>query len=201
MTEKQFAVVELMGHRKFGAEITEVERFGGKFLQARILGPDVVQIVHPQALYAVTACTEEQARRVNTEWVLRQAAPSLELPAVSADLGFQVCRVCGDGEIYKGICQRAECPSHEPDDDAAVPEPAPAKPSTVEDLARIGDAIGKLHDRIDELEAGIDEARESLHAGHVQVALDALDRVLEPDGPRLDDAEPISEPAPADEAF
>lgn len=26
-TDKQFAVVELMGHRKFGAEITEVERF------------------------------------------------------------------------------------------------------------------------------------------------------------------------------
>lgn len=84
MTEKQFAVVELMGHRKFGAEITEVERFGGKFLQARVLGPDVVQIVHPQAIYAVTACTEEQARRVNTEWVLRQAAPSLELPAVTS---------------------------------------------------------------------------------------------------------------------
>lgn len=85
-TDKQFAVVELMGHRKFGAEITEVERFGAKFLQARILGPDVVQLVHPQAIYAVTACTEEQARRVNTEWVLRQAAPSLELPAVASSV-------------------------------------------------------------------------------------------------------------------
>lgn len=90
VNEKQFAVVELMGHRKFGAEVSEVERFGTKMLQARILGPDVVQLVHPQAIYAVTACTEEQARRVNTEWVLRQAAPVLELAAPVLELAAEI---------------------------------------------------------------------------------------------------------------
>lgn len=110
MNEKQFAVVELMGHRKFGAEVSEVERFGTKMLQARILGPDVVQLVHPQAIYAVTACTEEQARRVNTEWVLRQAAPSLELPAVAssvADVDFEEGTDDQDriDELERGIAQ------------------------------------------------------------------------------------------------
>jgi hypothetical protein len=55
----QFAIVELMGHRKFGARVSEVERFGAKMLCAEILTPhgDIVQTVHPQAIYAVTDCT------------------------------------------------------------------------------------------------------------------------------------------------
>jgi hypothetical protein len=57
-----------MGHRRYGAEIREIERFGGKFLQATVLvATPFQQLVSPSAIYSLTPCTEEQARRVN-DW-------------------------------------------------------------------------------------------------------------------------------------
>lgn len=75
----QFAIVELMGHRRFGARVTEVERFGAKCMRAEILtdGEPVEQLVYPGSIYAVTMCTEEQARKVNTRWSLQSAVPML----------------------------------------------------------------------------------------------------------------------------
>jgi hypothetical protein len=74
--KEQFAVVELMGHRRFGAQVTEVDRFGIKMMRAEIqVDPPIVQFVHPQSIYALTVCTVEQARAVNDRFMLEQAVP------------------------------------------------------------------------------------------------------------------------------
>jgi hypothetical protein len=83
MTER-FAIVELMGHRRYGARVSEVEQYGAKFLRAEVLTePPYEQLVHPQALYAITPCTEEQARRAcrYTTSVLAQYDPPKQLEA------------------------------------------------------------------------------------------------------------------------
>lgn len=65
----RYAIVELMGHRRLGARVDEVEFCGAKMLQLTVLVPEpFVQLVTPASLYAVTFCTEEQARKVNTAW-------------------------------------------------------------------------------------------------------------------------------------
>lgn len=63
------AIVELMGHRRVGARVDEIEFCGAKMLRLVVLtAPPFEQIVSPQALYAVTFCTEDQAAKVNTPW-------------------------------------------------------------------------------------------------------------------------------------
>lgn len=100
----QFAIVEMMGHRRFGARVTEVERFGAKCMRAEILseGPTVEQYVFPGSIYAVTMCTEPQARAVNTKWSLQSAVPMLpaEVAPGTDDDGPDIvahCETCGDG--------------------------------------------------------------------------------------------------------
>jgi hypothetical protein len=64
--ESQFAIVELMGHRSYGAKVSEVEQFGIKMLRAEVLSESpFVQDVHPQAIYAITLCTEDQAKAMS----------------------------------------------------------------------------------------------------------------------------------------
>jgi hypothetical protein len=127
-TQDQYAIVELMGRRSFGARIAEVEKFGAKFLQAEILMPggDVVQqLVSPAALYAMTSCTEDQARAKNASnpWGLREAVPILPPPAPT--IGAR--RVLDDGNDAECFdpCDRCgscgdplRCPStsHESDE-------------------------------------------------------------------------------------
>jgi hypothetical protein len=81
MDDGRFAIVELMGHRRFGAKVSTVEEFGVKLMRAEVLEPVdgavVVQLIHPQAVYAVTLCTEAQARGLNTRWALQSALPML----------------------------------------------------------------------------------------------------------------------------
>jgi hypothetical protein len=80
----QFAIVEMMGHRRFGARVSEVEQFGAKMMRAEILVPNadpVIQFVSPSSLYAVTLCDEATARKQNNDaWSLRQAIPGLPAP-------------------------------------------------------------------------------------------------------------------------
>lgn len=85
MDADRFAVVEMLGHRRFGARISEVEMFGAKLMRAEILGPRsgeyvAEQFVSANALYAVTIVTENHARTINTPWQLRTSVPML--PAV-----------------------------------------------------------------------------------------------------------------------
>jgi len=79
----QFAIVELMGHRRFGAKVSEVERFGIKMMRAEIqVDPPIVQFVHPQSVYCLTVCTVEQARHANDRYALEQAVP-MTIPGIA----------------------------------------------------------------------------------------------------------------------
>ena len=61
-----FAIVEQMGHRRFGARVREVTRFGAACMEATVLSdPPVVTLVMPASIFAVTFCTEAQARAAN----------------------------------------------------------------------------------------------------------------------------------------
>lgn len=78
-----FAIVEQMGHRRFGARVREVTRFGIACMEATVLvDPEVVTLVMPASIFAVTFCTEVQARAAN----LRHAGlPELDAGARGAD--------------------------------------------------------------------------------------------------------------------
>ena len=64
-----FAIIEQMGHKRLVGRVSEAEVCGVKMLRVETLTePPEVQIVHPQTFYAITPCTEEQARRAG-EWI------------------------------------------------------------------------------------------------------------------------------------
>lgn len=74
-----FAIVEQMGHRRFGARIREVTRFGAVCMEATVLSdPPVVTLVMAGSLFAVTLCTEAQARAANLR---HTGLPELDAPA------------------------------------------------------------------------------------------------------------------------
>lgn len=84
------AIVEMMGHRKFGAKVEERELAGVKLLHCAVLAPQGnavlgEQFVNPSSLYALTPCGEDVARKANADnWRLREAVPSLPAPVVEA---------------------------------------------------------------------------------------------------------------------
>lgn len=62
--EPEFAIVEIMGHRRYGARVSEVQKFGATFLRADVLTePPFTQYVPPGSIFALTTCSEEQARK------------------------------------------------------------------------------------------------------------------------------------------
>jgi len=65
----EFAIVEMRGRRRFGAKLRTTGRWGIRGAHAEILGPEgskagVVQLLPAHAIFTVTLCTEEEARRV-----------------------------------------------------------------------------------------------------------------------------------------
>ena len=62
-----YAIVEQMGHRRFGARVRDVTRFGAACMEATVLLPsgEALTYVYPSSLFAVTVCTEAQARAAN----------------------------------------------------------------------------------------------------------------------------------------
>lgn len=104
-----FAIVEQMGHRRFGARVRDVTRFGAACMEAVVLLPgerEMLTYVFPSSLFAVTVCTEEQARRAN-------AYGCLGLPALDAgrsDEGGD-----GDGDVGNvGSCDGCGAGPREP---------------------------------------------------------------------------------------
>lgn len=79
-----WAILELMGHRRFAGKLTETEFAGGTFLRLDIPGPDgeptATQLYSPASVYCITFTTEETARAVAQR---SQPAPvqRWELPA------------------------------------------------------------------------------------------------------------------------
>lgn len=66
---EQWAIVELMGHRRLGGLVTEAERFGTKMLRIDIPPPEddgqtITQFYGGPAIYGVTITDEETARAV-----------------------------------------------------------------------------------------------------------------------------------------
>lgn len=62
----EFCIVELLGHRRLGAKVTEVQLAGAGFLRLDVYEngdePILTQLVSPASVYAITPTTEEVAR-------------------------------------------------------------------------------------------------------------------------------------------
>lgn len=81
----EWAIVELMGHRRLAGYLSAVEIAGKGFLRLDIPGePAATQLYNPAAVYAITPTSELTARRVAA---LSQPAPvqRWELSPASAD--------------------------------------------------------------------------------------------------------------------
>jgi hypothetical protein len=87
-----WAILELMGHRRLGGKVQDVEMFGARMCRIDI--PDArhadkthaTQFYSAPSVYCVTPCSEETARQVAK---LNQPAPvqRWELPPVAVDDG------------------------------------------------------------------------------------------------------------------
>jgi len=71
-TYEGWAIVELMGHVRLGAYVTEAELAGAGFLRLEVPEhtaggvdwPAATQFINPSSLYRLTPCTEEMARQI-----------------------------------------------------------------------------------------------------------------------------------------
>lgn len=86
---EQWAILEVMGHRKIAGLVTEQEIAGAGFIRIDIPGPDgkglvATQFYSPKSIYGLTPCSEELARRVAVNhqirpverWELQNALPA-----------------------------------------------------------------------------------------------------------------------------
>lgn len=97
----EWAIVELMGHRRLAGKLTEQTIAGFGFLRLDIPGdddkPPATQIFAPSSVYAITPCTEETARLTATvsrvEPVSRWDIPRLTAPEPVVDEAR--CGFCG----------------------------------------------------------------------------------------------------------
>lgn len=97
-TEKfgEWAILELMGHRRLAGEVTETVIAGGSFLRIDIPGDGekkTTQYYSPQSVYCISPVSEPIAREVaknnQPEPVYRWELPQLPLKAskISGDYG------------------------------------------------------------------------------------------------------------------
>lgn len=100
-----FAIVEQMGHRRFGARVRDVTRFGAACMEAVVLlpGEELTTYVFPSSLLAVTVCTEAQARAAN-------AYGGLGLPALASkfDENEQENNLPTVGYVQRPAAQRVD---------------------------------------------------------------------------------------------
>lgn len=87
----EWAIVELMGHRKLSGRVSEVEQFGTKMLRIDIPGDAddyATQLYGGGAIYCVTPTTEKTARafaaRFRPEPVTRWELPAPERDELDA---------------------------------------------------------------------------------------------------------------------
>lgn len=68
----EWAVIELMGHRKLAGRVTEQQIAGAGFLRLDVPGDDtnaaVTQLYAPSAVYAIHPTSEAIARHVASQW-------------------------------------------------------------------------------------------------------------------------------------
>lgn len=99
---EQWALVELMGHRRMAGRVALDERFGAPMLRVDVfVGPApeaaVTTFNAPAALYCVTPISESMARRFSTQnvpqpiskWELPEALePARDDDEIDAELGY-----------------------------------------------------------------------------------------------------------------
>lgn len=127
----QWAIMELMGHRRLAGFVTEEEIAGAGLLRIDVPGEDgkalATQWYNPAALYALTPTTEEIARAVakanRPEPVQRWELPQLEAPKQEK----RVCARCRRLTMWaddSDICDDcAQDLAHEDDADDEAEEP------------------------------------------------------------------------------
>ena len=62
-TFEEWAIIELMGHRKLAGKVSEYSIGGAAFIRVDIPG-SATQLYNPSAVYCITPTTEEIARQV-----------------------------------------------------------------------------------------------------------------------------------------
>jgi len=89
---EQWAILELMGHRRLAGKVTDAVIGGGAFLRIDIPGKDETQVTQyysPGSVYCITPTTEEVARAVAEQCqpapVYRWELPQLEEAKVNPD--------------------------------------------------------------------------------------------------------------------
>lgn len=93
-TEPQWAVIELMGHVRYGGRVSKDNQFGTAMLRVDVPMPDgsfVSQLVNPQSIYRITMSSEDIARAAAKggqmapleRWDLKHLLPA---PAQSAPI-------------------------------------------------------------------------------------------------------------------
>lgn len=92
----EWAIIELLGHRRLAGFVRDVELFGTRMIRLDVPSeksgePEATQFYSPSSLYALTPTTEEVARRVaagnRPEPVARWEFPPAALPARGGDQG------------------------------------------------------------------------------------------------------------------
>ena len=89
----QWAIIELMGHIRYGGLVSKDNQFGTAMLRVDVPQSDgsfVSQLINPASLYRITMCAEELARaaaksgtsKPMDQWELRHL-----LPAPAFDVG------------------------------------------------------------------------------------------------------------------
>lgn len=98
----EFAIVELMGHRRRAGRIAEVERFGTKLLRIDIPNTDgeTTEFYGGGSIYALRPCTEDVAREAARQiGDLRPVAPvTYRLPPMAPPEGYEIDGDGGDEE-------------------------------------------------------------------------------------------------------
>lgn len=89
MTTPVFAIVEQMGHVRFGARCVEENFAGASMLKCEVLAPEegvlAVRRINGSSLYAFTECDEATARAANkNRWEVSRAVPSLPSSVIDA---------------------------------------------------------------------------------------------------------------------
>jgi hypothetical protein len=98
----QWAVLELMGHRRLAGRVTEEQIAGAGVLRLDVPGedgqPDVTQFYSPAALYCITPTTEAIARQLAKRY-RPEPVHRYELTALPATTGG---RPVDDRDLFDG---------------------------------------------------------------------------------------------------
>ena len=118
MAEQRFeewAILELMGHRRLAGLVTEQTIGGASFIRIDVpCDPPATQLYAPGAIYCITPTTEQLARQV-AQATAPRPIERWELPAAPQIQGGggRACRVCGcTDEDCSGCIERTGEPCY-----------------------------------------------------------------------------------------